>query len=557
MSDRVSEISTVIEIIPDVRLVKPFEQNKSDVEGCISIFVEGLEQPLEFDVTIHPQYPFKRHDSETIKFSNGGLLEYKHVMGNGAICIHTAHSPVLSQKLGYDIESVKAWIKKYYIDKDSDTHYEHLIVPHRAFKDSYFAFFFNEVDYVFNKDQYGFVDYSTLSNGIFYKEKIKSNIIQKFYGSNRKPLVEVQWNFQLKSMPTSVGLFFFLKDAPSKNQRWVFDDWKDFETLLPQDFLKFLHSVEKNVPQDKGKQLPLFIGYHISDTEIHWQAIMLELGKFPVYGEKVNRQWLTMLDGDRVIDWAMTRNCSYKYFFGRGRLNDKLTKGKILIIGIGAIGSTLTKTLVRCGCTKVDFIDYDVKEPENVCRSEYSFFTGITNKINDLINELCLISPFFEPTNISGYDYSEAFDSFLKSNLTDTETKSILEQHLNEYDIIIDCSADNDLLYVLSQLNIKSSFFNLSISNHAKQLVCAAEQNRYEFITTQFNGNVLRFDTADLHNPTGCWSPTFKASYNDINVLVQFAIKHINLRFEQGKALRNFVVETNDTDCFAINLKEF
>ena len=57
-------------------------------------------------------------------------------------------------------------------------------------------------------------------------------------------------------------------------------------------------------------------------------------------------------------------------------MNEQLTNSKILIIGIGAIGSIVAKTLVRSGCTKVDFIDYDIKEPENVCRSEYSFYTG-------------------------------------------------------------------------------------------------------------------------------------------------------------------------------------
>jgi hypothetical protein len=556
MSDRVREINTVIESIPDVQLVKRFAQSEFDIKGCISVFVDGLERALNFDVSISPQYPFKSHDTETIKFSNDDLLEYKHIMRNGSICIHTAHSPLLSQKLVYDIASVKAWIKKYYINKDTDKHYEHLIVPQKVFKDSHFAFFFNEVRYTFSKNQYGFIDYSPLSNGVFYKDKIISNIVQKFYDRNRKQLVAVNWNFQLKSFPISAGLFIFLKDAPSKNQRWIFNNWNEFETLLPQDFLKFLHSIEKNAPKEKGKQLPFFVGYNISDTEIHWQVIMLELGRFPIYGEKVNQQWLTIIDGKRPIDWAMTRNCSYKYFFGRGRLNEKLTNSKILIIGIGAIGSIVAKTLVRSGCTKVDFIDYDIKEPENVCRSEYSFFTGVTNKTNDLINELCSISPFFEPT-IGGYDYSEAFDFFIKSHLTDIDTKLGIEKRLTEYDVVFDCSADNDLLYVLSQLNIDTRLLNFSISNHAKQLVCAVEQNRYEFISTQFNGNVMKFDIDDLHNPTGCWNPTFKASYNDINTLVQFAMKHINLRFEQNRALRNFVIETDDTDCLTVKLKEF
>lgn len=556
MSQRVNEINIVIKGIPDVKIVKPFEQSKIDIEGCITVFVDGLEQPLEFNVTIHPQYPFKSHETETIKFSNDDLIEHKHIMQNGAICIHTAHTPVLSQKLIYDIESVKAWIKKYYINKDSDTHYEHLIVSQKAFKEKHFAYFFNEVDYTFHKNQFGFVDYSIMNNGVFHKENIQSSIFQSFLDKDRKKIVDVDWNFQLKNLPQSTALFVFLKDAPSKNQRWVFDDWEDFDTLLTQDFLKFLHSVEERLIKEKGKTLPLFVGYNISETEIHWQSIILEIGNFPIYGEKIDKQWLTKIEEDRSIHWAMTRNCSYKYFFGRGKLSERITESKILIIGIGAVGSILAKTLIRCGCRRLGFIEFDVKEPENVCRSEYSFFTGITNKTNDLINELCLISPFFEPVN-GGYDYSEAFDFFIKSHLADTAIKAEMEKHLEEYDIIIDCSADNDLLYVLSQLQIKSTLLNLSISNHAKHLVCAAEQNRYDFIISQFAGNILEFDVDDLHNPTGCWSPTFKASYNDINVLVQAAIKQMNTKFEQEKTLRNFVIETDDTNCFNINIKEF
>ncbi|NAW51836.1 thiamine biosynthesis protein ThiF [Elizabethkingia argentiflava] len=556
MSQRVNEINTVIKSIPDVKIVKLFEQSKIDIEGCITVFADGLEQPLEFNVTIHPQYPFKSHETETIKFSNDDLIEYKHIMQNGAICIHIAHTPVLSQKLIYDIESVKAWIKKYYINKDSDTHYEHLIVPQKAFKENHFAYFFNEVDYTFHKNQFGFVDYSIMNNGVFHKENIQSSIFQSFLDKDRKKIVDIDWNFQLKNLPQSTALFVFLKDAPSKNQRWVFNDWKDFETTLPQDFLKFLHNVEERLAKEKGKTLPLFVGYNISETEIHWQAIILEIGKFPIYGEKIDKQWLTKIEEDRFIHWAMTRNCSYKYFFGRGKLSERITESKILIIGVGAVGSILAKTLIRCGCRRLGFIEFDVKEPENVCRSEYSFFTGITNKTNDLINELFLISPFFEPIN-GGYDYSEAFDFFIKSHLADRDLKAEMEKHLEEYDIIIDCSADNDLLYVLSQLQIKSTLLNISISNHAKHLVCAAEQNRYDFIISQFAGNILEFDVDDLHNPTGCWSPTFKASYNDINVLVQTAIKQINLKFEQKKTLRNFVIDTDETNGFNINIKEF
>lgn len=555
---RVDEINSSLNAISNLIITRQFEQYEIDIKGSISIFVEGIDNPLEFNVSILPEYPFKRHDTETIKFSNENLLEYKHIMGNGSICIHTAHSPVLSEKLFYDIGSVKAWIKKYYIDKDTDVHYEHLIVSNQIFKGSQFSFFFTEVDYTFTKHQFGFVDYSTISNGVFYKDKINNNILRSFSDQYKQPLVELKWNVLLESLAVHKGLFIFLPREPSFNNRWVFNKWGDFKSLLPQTFLSFLYEVQQNCSDEKGKYFPLFIGYNISEKEVHWQAIMLEIGSFPICGERVDKKWHTTLKSDITIDWAITRNCSYKYFFGRGKLSDKLTTGKILIIGIGAIGSMIAKTLVKSGCTRLDFIDYDIKEPENVCRSEYSFISGITNKTNDLINEMCLVSPFFESTT-GGYAYSEMLNFFIKSGLTNTEIISEIETKLNEYDFIFDCTADNDMLYLLSQLNISTNLFNISISNHAKHLVCANENNRYEFVSTQFNGNVLKFDIDDLHNPTGCWNPTFKASYNDINLLVQYAIKHINLKYTHHKDLRNFVIETNDNDndSFTLNLKEF
>ena len=74
-------------------------------------------------------------------------------------------------------------------------------------------------------------------------------------------------------------------------------------------------------------------------------------------------------------------------------------------------------------------------------------------------------------------------------------------------------------------------------------MVCATEHNRYDFITSQFGGNILKFDVNDLHNPTGCWSPTFKASYNDINTMVQIALKRLNKIFSGELSKNNFVIQ--------------
>jgi len=111
-------------------------------------------------------------------------------------------------------------------------------------------------------------------------------------------------------------------------------------------------------------------------------------------------------------------------------------------------------------------------------------------------------------------------------------------------------------MYVLSLLDLNVDLINMSITNHAKELVCAFHPNIYQFVNNQFV-NVLENDVEDLYNPTGCWSPTFKASYNDINVLVQLALKHINILFENDKPKNNFVIKSDEKHPSNLNVIEF
>lgn len=302
---------------------------------------------------------------------------------------------------------------------------------------------------------------------------------------------------------------------------------------------------QENIKELKGSLIPIFIGYRTVETEIHWQVALLEVGKFPIYGapEKIKDtktgRWITKLSDERIL-WALTRNSSYKFFFGRGLLSQKIIEKKILIIGIGAIGSMVSTTLTRGGCKNIDFVDYDVKEPENVCRSEYKFVSGITNKTEEMRTSLVGISPFvnIQPIN------NNYFETLIKTFHKDENYKTKFANEINNYDLIFDCSTDNDLMYVLDSLKLNAALISVSITNHAKELVCAFHPNVYQFVNNQFS-NVLENDAEDLYHPIGCWSPTFKASYNDINVLVQSAIKHINGLFEEDKVKNNFVIKSS------------
>jgi hypothetical protein len=553
MDARLNKIQQIISELNGISIETPFSSDSDcTIVGKIKVSINESDETLIFDFKIYPEYPFKRLDTESITFFNTDLLEYGHVMGNGSICIHTSHNIDLKKKIEIDINSLKRWIVKYYLNKENDNHYEHIILQPKEFNNIHFSYLFTEVDYSFNKNQFGFFEYSKINDGLYLDKTINNHIVQNFKDPFSRTIGECNWSSHIKQLGNkNIGLYIFLDNPPTTKKKFIISNWKNLENLVTQDFFKFLYKVQKDNQKINGSPIPLLMGYKISELEIHWQVAILEIGKFPIESYKENQIWKGRFIDEDII-WSFTRNCSYDYFFGRGKLADKITKSKILIIGVGAIGSIVATTLTRCGCTSIDIIDFDIKEPENVCRSEYSFLTGLCNKVDELSNELFRISPFVE---IGIIDF-RLFHNYSKILHKSNDAKNILQQSLDCYDLIIDCSTDNDLLYILNQLDLKR-LITLSITNNAKDLVCSVEPKSYDWVINQFE-NILENDLEDIHNPTGCWSPTFKASYNDINTLVQFAIKHLNLKFlDESKALRNFVLKTEDENGFNIKLNEF
>ena len=130
----------------------------------------------------------------------------------------------------------------------------------------------------------------------------------------------------------------------------------------------------------------------------------------------------------------------------------------------------------------------------------------------------------------------------------------LFESFLNSYDIIFDCTTDNDLMYVLDQLSLNCDLINLSITNHARDLVCAFHPNIYHPVNLLFS-EILKNKTDDLYEPTGCWSPTFKASYNDINMLASCAMNKINRIYSQKDQKSNFIISSEE-DQLSIKIKE-
>lgn len=553
MEQRKKDIQWMLSEIPEVTVIEDFElQPDLNLKGKIQLRSDEFEDVFEFEVCILPEYPLKRHDTEGIRFINKKYLQLDHVMENGSICIHTSHHPNLRRKLQIDILSLKNWIRKFFYQSNEEKRYEHIIVKVEPFQKSYYSFLFTELDHTFRQGHFGFFEFAEINNGLYDKQTMHNYVVLNFKTPYGTPLTDCLWSQQVKTRLDikGQGFFIFLGEAPAAMGKFAFSNWRNLENFIEPRVVKFLCDWQKDSLKYKGMPIPLMLGYHIPNKEVHWQAVMLEIGKFPLESRRV-KGVLQGIFKDRQISWAITRNCSYKYFFGRGSFTPHFTQKKMLIIGVGAIGSIMATTLARCGCTHIDLVDFDIKEPENVCRSSYSFLTGITKKVVELGNELITISPFVNVA-IMDDDFFQVYTKILRDY---NSSKLELENVLNEYDLILDCSTDNDLLYIFEGLKTPD-LYSFSVTNHAKELVCVVEPRSCHWTLHQFE-NVLNQDLDDVYNPTGCWSPTFKASYNDIDVLVQYALKHINYKIGQQKPLRNFVVKTDMTNGLNITHEEF
>lgn len=535
-------IKEVIDCLSFVELKGDIKENNSYNTFLIDVQTEEGQPPLQWEVRIAPFYPLKVDNSESIHFFNISLIAYPHIMRSGFLCLHTPKVKNPKEQFKIDILRLKEWVDKYYVRKEKDEHYEELVVAHNLIGDIYYNFLYTDTNKEFPKNDYGTVDLTMLVPGVHDGKRMDTFLANTFHSKISGEEYVCQWGKGNKKQMRFEGIYCFLEQAPSLYDKFVLELYNDMSSLFSWSQMQFLY--KRSLNKEEAQRVPLFCGYKIPNGEMRWQVAMLKADDFPIKSEKVKcggRSIINHLYTKTLIDWASSYNCSYDYFFGRGCLPSSLAEKKILIIGIGAIGSMVAKTLARSGSKYLGLYDVDLKEPGNVCRSEYDFLSGISDKSYELSSILQSISPFVR-CEIS----PKALDSWIKLTIDNDEAKNAIQEMLNRYDIIFDCSTDDGMMYVLDKLNLRAKLINISISNHANELVCAMGNNITEtvkFIFTQ----IIKSDTLNMFYPTGCWSPTFKASYNDIAAKLQLALKHIIGMLTTNEPESNFYVsETQD-----------
>lgn len=538
------KIKKLIGTLSGVSLVDDFTIDEAgSLKGRIAVATGQNNTNLEWNVEISPTYPFKAMGSEPIHFQNKNLLDYPHIMQGGNLCMHPAEYENAESQFVNDLKQLKEWIEKYYVKGKKDVHYEHLAVNHHTIRGQYYTFCFAEPQEDFTEGDYGIVHCATLPTGQKNDCQVFNYVAQKFVSYLKtKKVLPCKISKSYQELRSFAGVYCLLSDTPSVCNKFIVEEYDSIKGLFSQSQKNYIHSFVVS-HRDKYDFFPLFCGYRIPEGGVHWQAMILFMDDLPIEPVRVgtgkNRLWFTDFRQGK-IQWAETVDISYKYFFGRGAMPEELANKKMLIMGVGAIGSILSETLTRCGAKNLTLYDIDNKEPGNVCRSAYPFYTGIIEKTLDITNLLIQISPHVECSSLKSIA-----DLVIKTYAAGHEDKSALAEFFDEFDVIFECTTDNQLMRVMDSVGTKALLVNLSITNHAQDLICAFSPNVTETVLLIY-GLLKRDAETDMYNPTGCWNPTFKASYNDIESKVQFALKHIIRMLSRLEPLGHFYITEDE-----------
>lgn len=531
----------------------PFQVEGSsfEMEGemlCFLLTFNTGNETTHFKVKMTPWYPFHFMGQEGISFFNEDLKEFAHIMEHGNLCIHSLTNQDPKSKFREDVTQLYDWIVKYLIHGAKDSHYEDIVVNDSLIGECYMCYAVPLSERPNLCNDYGVACIKNLSPSILHETKCLNHLVYCFH--NIYPKADAD-NFWLSSVyktydhNDSIAPFVLLKDHPSRYGKFAIKDIGTLSSFMTQAQLQFIsHMLNDETAKDK-QFMPIFIGFPTVNNQIGWLTLMINLDNIPWHGEaeRINGvktgKWLSVPNKNAEAVYAKTEIITPELYYGRGMFPESFTLSKILILGVGAIGSILAKTLVKCGCRNISLYDFDTKSYGNCCRSEYDFYRGNGDKQNELCLQLTASDPFVEITLLP-----HNFDLAVKAAFNNGDHE-MLNNRFNEYDYIFDCTTDDDLTYILDQLQVKSQVVNLSISNHAKQLVCGFSPKISDFLKLAFS-KLVKADEHDLYNPTGCWNPTFKASYNDINLMLQYALKRIVRMVTAQEIKHNFILSDSD-----------
>lgn len=263
------------------------------------------------------------------------------------------------------------------------------------------------------------------------------------------------------------------------------------------------------------------------------------------------------------LEFFRTQKVTEAAYFGRGAFSSKLTDSKIALVGLGAIGSMVAESIARSGISYIGLWDGDLVEPGNICRSAYSLPDLGESKAWTISERIRAINPYVKNVNShGGWDmYDRNYPVFQYGSFYDNINYKDQEEVVKEikgYDLVIDCTGNNEMLHFLSYAIPESDVISLCITNHANELVCVSSADGNPFELRKAYLSRIEQDTKNFYvEGTGCYSPTFLACNCDIASLVNLALRDLNYAIGNDKKMHSVIYSHTDRGVLADRIKTY
>jgi hypothetical protein len=491
------------------------------------------------EVSIYPDY--KLGIRETFPHqSNNDLSYFSPLCKSGKICLDRPSDKFFYEKLNeyeklaWYVNRLIQWIQ----NADNNTllkEGEYFEAP-ATFISSKLRFIYDE-DYFSievrndNEARFGFVDIAEYQETFFVK---------RFNDCSGNLVFEIAWGKRIKEIISSsenqVGSWILLEE-PAVINRWqapnTYDQLKEALRNQKVSFRDIFSKISRRLRDNKqhllliGYPAPLIVG-HEPDSII-WQAIQLPIlstgNSVPPGFRKNETGWLQSdltfrLSGNTRIEWINSENWNSNNILTRGRVNQNLCRMRVLVIGAGSLGSIIAQMLVRSGVTSLTIIDDDIFEIGNMARHILDVESIGLNKAEEVAKKLNKLNPH---SNV--HSINKKFDT------------SFIEKKLN-YDAIFDCSGENDVLEILSQINTSQWLCSASFSfevNNIYVYIGSLKNLKMDEYSKQFsrviNNEIINYDFNKMPwEGIGCWSPVFPATFGDVSLAASIVVSAFDQR---------------------------
>lgn len=386
-------------------------------------------------------------------------------------------------------------------------------------------------------------------------------VVREFKTPQGKLLVKPSWGTVISEAPSQpVAVWIRLTELPVLPPFRAPATWGEFRSAVKNSGIRHDDILEKALATIRdGLRHIALIGFPIPQEygpakephQMHWQALSLPIvsrGRNYCHGFRPNAKGYWMRDRQKffrdsdTIQWLKSINWHEDQVSGRGRINPVLSGRRIAIIGAGAIGSVLAELLVRGGVRELFIVDADTVEAGNLVRHTLSLADVGKPKAAALADHLNQVSPHARVEGVV-----EAFPHPLTA---ESETK------LKECEVVLDCSATDDVLRVIGDWKWKSgtAIFSLSLGFEAERLYLLSGMPGTDYMRlleeafkSELEIDKELLESAELPTEaTGCWHPLFPARIDRIWAMVGIAIGHIENMITSGEAITAMLLKWAD-----------